>query len=131
MRRLCLAVAVFVLGTHAVPASAHPAPFSYIDISLTAGDIDVTVVAHVFDLAHDLGIDSSERLLDPPVVRERTGHLTALLQPRFEIDADGRSIACRPAQDVEIVAARQSLKVRFSCTLPRTAAAPGVVAIRA
>src|SRR6059058_403524 len=107
MRRLWLAVAVFVLGTRAVPASAHPAPFSYIDMSLTAGDIDVTVVAHVFDLAHDLGIDSSERLLDPSFVHDRTGDLTTLLQPRFQVDADGRSIACRPADGVEIVAARQ------------------------
>jgi hydrogenase/urease accessory protein HupE len=137
MRRLSLAVVVFVLGTAVVPASAHPAPFSYIDVSLGTGAIDVTVVAHVFDLAHDLGIDPPERLLDPDFVRGRAGELAALLQPRFQIDADGGATVCRPvqsSQSVEIVTARQSVKLRFSCAAMGAAtasSAAGTLAVRA
>jgi len=42
----------------ASPASAHPVPFSYLDIRITPGapgGIDATLVAHVADLAHEIG----------------------------------------------------------------------------
>ena len=129
MKRLApILAAAFALLAGAAPLDAHPAPFSYVDLSLAANRVDVAVVAHVFDLAHDLGLDASDRLLDPAFVRTRERDLAALLQPRFHLDADGRPIACRPAGGAEIVAARQSLKVRFSCALPHAA---GALAIRA
>jgi len=39
----------------ASPASAHPVPFSYLDVRVTAGAIDATLVAHVADLSHEIG----------------------------------------------------------------------------
>src|SRR5437773_5529959 len=124
-------MAIGMLLAWTVPLSAHPAPFSYIDISLAADGIDVAVVSHIFDLAHDLGVDASDRLLDPEFVRSRARDITALLQPRFQIDADGRSVTCRPSHAPEIVAARQSLKVRFSCASPNPPSIPGTITVRA
>ena len=65
--------ALVILGTLAVasPAAAHPAPFSYVDVLLGERSVDVSVVAHVFDLAHDLEIDDPEDLLDSGVVAKR------------------------------------------------------------
>jgi hydrogenase/urease accessory protein HupE len=128
MRRLWLAAAVFVLGTRPVPAFAHPAPFSYIDISVRAGGVDLAVVAHVFDIAHDLGVDQSQKLLDPAFVGAHGGDITALLQPRFHVDADERSAVCRPSSSPEIVEARQSVRVRFTCATPGKSI-PGTVAV--
>ena len=42
---ICLLVSAF-----AAPASAHPAPFSYLDVGLTDGALNVTLVAHSFDI---------------------------------------------------------------------------------
>jgi hydrogenase/urease accessory protein HupE len=128
MRRLWLAVAVFVLGTRAAPAWAHPAPFSYIDISVAQGSLDVAVVAHIFDVAHDIGIDQSATLLEPEVVGARDREIVALLQPRFHVDVDGRSVVCAPSAPTEIMSARQSLRVRFSCAIPG-GSMPGTVAV--
>ena len=132
MKRLALVVAIGIatLGSP-VPASAHPAPFSYLDISLGTDDIDVAVVSHIFDVAHDLGIDASDKLLDPEFVRAHAKEVTALLQPRFQIDADGRTVDCRPSHAPEIVAARQSLKIRFSCASPNAPSIPGTITVRA
>ena len=40
-------------------ASAHPAPFSYLDIVFRNGGIEGTLVIHIIDVAHDLGIDAA------------------------------------------------------------------------
>ena len=90
-RRRCGELALVILGTLAVaaPAAAHPAPFSYVDVYLGEQAVDVTVVAHVYDLAHDLEMDDPEDLLDSGVVAKRAEALAALLSSRFEIAADG------------------------------------------
>ena len=59
-----------VLGMGA-PAAAHPAPFSFLDVRIHSTAVDLTLVAHIFDLAHELGIDPPERLLDPAVLGRR------------------------------------------------------------
>ena len=62
MKRLGLTLAVVVVAlARAVPAAGHPAPFSYIDVLLKPASLDVAVVAHIFDVAHDLGIDPADR----------------------------------------------------------------------
>ena len=120
--------AVCVLGfAFAAPAAAHPAPFSYLDVSLTDGALNVTLVAHSFDLAHDLAIEPAERVLDPAFVTGQTRSLVSLLQSRFQIQVDGRRAGCEPSDRVEILAERLSLKFRFSCSAGRV----GVVTVRA
>ena len=62
-------------------ASAHPVPFSYLDVRLEGPRLDGTLVLHAFDLAHDLQIDRPERLLEETVVRQDsviTGHSTVM-----------------------------------------------------
>src|SRR5438552_5455520 len=129
MKRLGLTLAVAVAAlARAVPAAAHPAPFSYIDLVLKPASVDVVVVAHIFDVAHDLGVDSSDKLLDPEFLRTRAANVTTLLQRRFALDVDQRSIRCVSSGGPEIVSERQSLKARFSCEIRQAA---GTVAVQA
>ena len=73
-------------------ASAHPVPFSYLDVHLDVDAIRVTLVAHIFDLAHDLNVTAPEQLLDANVVQQRANALTTLLTPRFELATEGRAL---------------------------------------
>ena len=125
--------ALVILGTLAAasPAAAHPAPFSYVDVLLGERSVDVTVVAHVFDLAHDLEIDDPEDLLDPAVLAQRSGAVVALMTPRFEVASDGRVLSCRSSEapsaspDQQSVRLRQAMQSRATspsstCATPRT-----------
>jgi len=121
--RLC--AALFCVLLLAAPASAHPVPFSYVDLQLQRDAIDVSIVVHIFDLAHDLGIEPIERLLDASVVRERTQAIQAMLTPRFELAADGRVL--RPQWlEPEILKERQSLKLHIRYATPRPAGVVGL-----
>ena len=128
MNRLVPAAVVLGLAAVAAPAGAHPAPFSYIDVRVGPAALDVSVVAHVFDVGHDLKIDDFEQLLNPSFAEPRAAAIAGLLAPRFQIEADGQGLACAPLPGVEIVAERQSLKTHFTCRLDR---APGVLAVHA
>src|SRR5688572_13565422 len=74
--RLAVIAASACVATAPAKAYAHPVPFSYIDARLQPGTIDISVVVHIFDVAHDLGITASEQLLDPGQVRARTEQIT-------------------------------------------------------
>jgi len=127
MKRLGCALAIAVSLTTAAPVSAHPVPFSYLDVRVEAGAIDATLVAHVFDLAHDLGIDPAERLLTGTTAVDRSAAIAALLQPRFEMAADGRVLdAAWSGPDV--LPDRQSLRFHLHYRLD---AAPGSIAVSA
>ena len=92
MKRLGFAGAIAVVLMAAAPAFAHPVPFSYLDLRLAGGDMDATLVVHVFDLAHDLNVDPPERLLAGPIAADRAEAIAALLQPRLQVAADGRIV---------------------------------------
>src|ERR671931_361702 len=62
MNRVLLVWAALVIMGAATPAAAHPVPFSYLDARLEPSAVDVTLVAHVFDVAHDLGVDRPESM---------------------------------------------------------------------
>ena len=79
MNRLVAAAVVLGLAAVAAPAGAHPAPFSYIDVRVEPGALDVSVVAHVFDVGHDLKIDDFEQLLDPSFAEPRAAAIAGLL----------------------------------------------------
>ncbi|HUK36762.1 MAG TPA: HupE/UreJ family protein [Vicinamibacterales bacterium] len=125
MRRLY--ALTFAIAILAVPgtAAAHPVPFSYLDVQLEPSGVEVSLVAHIFDLAHDLQINASDRLLDPSVVAERQKAMTAMLAPRLQVSADGR-VLTGEWTDVDILRERQSL--RFHIRYPVTSA-PGTVAV--
>lgn len=108
-RRLLAAVAVA-----AVPAAAaaHPAPFSFVDVRLGGGTLDVTVVAHVWDVAHEFGIDDPALVLDPDILRPRGGRLGALIGERLRLTAGGRRLDPGRWSEPEILAERQSVRLR-------------------
>jgi hydrogenase/urease accessory protein HupE len=123
--RSWLVLAALVLT--AARASAHPVPFSYLDVRLDGSRLDGTLVLHAFDLAHDLQIDRPERLLEETVVRERIASIEAMMGARLRIDVDGRTYPPSWTR-WELLPDRQSLRLSFTSAL---ASAPGVVRISA
>jgi len=107
------------------PVLAHPAPFSYVDLRLQSATIEGSVVAHIFDLGHDLNIEPPERLLDPAVAAQQSAAIARLLTGRLTVAANG--VALTPQwSTAEVIRDRQSLKlaVRYSLSGP-----PGTVTI--
>jgi hydrogenase/urease accessory protein HupE len=101
------------------PAAAHPVPFSYLDLRLQPNAVEGTLVAHIFDLAHDLHIEPAERLLDPAVASRQSAAIVALLAGRLRIAANGVTLTPQWSA-AEVVADRQSLKlaVRYALAGP-------------
>jgi hydrogenase/urease accessory protein HupE len=109
----------------AAPAFAHPVPFSYLDIQLQPASVDVSLVAHIYDLGHDMKIAPIEQLLDPALVEQREKALQAMLSPRLELSADGRVLTPEWGQ-TDVLRERQS--VRFHLRYP-VSSPPGTVAV--
>ena len=112
----------------AAPALAHPAPFSYVDVRLQSGALELGVVAHVYDLGHDLGIEPPDRLLDPALLRSKAADLATLVRDRLHVDADDRALTPSGWGDPEPLAERQSVRLRVRFDVART---PGTVAVNA
>ena len=130
MRLTSCGIAVVLLAW-ATPALAHPAPFSYLDVRLDQHGIEVTLVAHVFDVAHDLGITEAtdvQRLLDPAGLSARGAAVTALLRSRLHLAADGALLDADLWSAPEPIPDRQSVRIRarFPTRKP-----PGVVSLSA
>lgn len=101
---------VFVLCVPGRPAHAHPVPFSYVDLRLQPNRIEGSVVAHIFDLGHDLNIEPAERLLDPAVAAQQSAAIARLFAGRLTVAANG--VVLTPHwSEATVVADRQSLKV--------------------
>jgi len=109
----------------ALPAAAHPVPFSYLDVRLQPSALDVSLTVHIYDLAHDLQISPMERLLDAGVLSQQHPAIQALLTPRLRLRAGGPVLAPEWL-DSEILRDRQS--VRFRLRYPVTAT-PGVISL--
>ena len=118
-------VLVCALVIVARPLVAHPVPFSYLDVQLRPGAIDVSLVVHIFDVAHDLEITPMERLLEPGTVAEREQAIRALLVPRLGFAVDGRPQAAEWLPP-EILHDRQSLRLHLRYPI---AAPPGTIAL--
>jgi hydrogenase/urease accessory protein HupE len=107
------------------PLAAHPVPFSYLDIRLAPDAIEATLVIHIFDLGHDLGVSPPEQLLDPAFVASRAADIAALAASRLQLAADGRALTGRWS-DPEVLADRQSIRIHWRHALDRPA---GVVTV--
>jgi hydrogenase/urease accessory protein HupE len=127
MRALPAALLAFVL-LPAGTASAHPVPFSYIDVNVHAGAADVVVVAHMIDIAHDLNVDPPETLLQPEVLRQHSADVAGLLSGRFHLRADGRELSPGPWSAAEALVERQSIRITGRYPLDRI---PGSVTLDA
>src|SRR5678815_5379050 len=97
---MCIRDRLVLLQSAAV--SAHPAPFSYLDLRIGDREIAGSLAVHSFDVGHELGIDPAERVLDPAVAESIRARLTALLTPRFTIRTD--RILMPEWQGIEVLA---------------------------
>jgi hydrogenase/urease accessory protein HupE len=82
-----------VLLVRAAPASAHPVPFSYLDVRIASDVVDVSLVMHVIDVAHELGIDAADTLLEPAVATPLAADVAAVVARRLALDANGSGLA--------------------------------------
>ncbi len=128
MTRCTLAGLVVLLAGVFTPATAHPVPFSYLDFKVGRDQVEVSIVVHVFDVAHDLGIEPPDRLLDPGFVDERAEAIVQLLRDRLSLTGDGRTLAPRRWSVPQPLPERQSLLVRAEY---ETGGSPGAVAVTA
>ena len=119
-RVLVAAIAVFA---GAARASAHPAPFSYLDIVFRGGGIEGTLVVHVIDIAHDLNITPVERLLENDVVERERQRISELVSPRITLRA-GRRLAFEWVS-LELLRDEQAVRLRYR--IPNEQ--PGAIAI--
>ncbi len=117
-----------VLFGACAPAQAHPVPFSFVDVKLQPSGIELTVVAHIFDVAHDLGVEPPERLLEPDTLASRGDAIVALLRARLQIAVDGKTLTESIWSSPAPLPERQSLRFRVRYTLERPA---GTVAVSA
>lgn len=75
------------------PASAHPAPFSYLDLHLHEQSIEGSLTVHTIDVAHELGIEEPQTLLDERVLAYQYSNIKVLLQERIVLTGtDGARI---------------------------------------
>ena len=106
-RVLALLVAVCCVAS---PAGAHPAPFSYLDVVFKDGGIEGTLVVHVIDVAHELGVPP-ERMMDAAFVAAQQQRIGEILAPRLDLRGDARlSIEW---QGLELMKEEQALRLRY------------------
>jgi hydrogenase/urease accessory protein HupE len=125
--RRVLAPALLGLLMGASTAAAHPVPFSYLDLRVAGGGVTGTLTVHVFDAAHELGVDPPERLLDPSVAASRAAALQALLAPRLTLTGDDERLTLSWGT-IAVLSDKQSLRLPFTATRARP---PGVLRITA
>ncbi len=124
MRRIPVWIVAALIGW-STPVLAHPAPFSYLDVRLEPGGLDVMLVVHVLDVAHELGIPEAQ-LTDPALLAPHAGAITALLRERLRFTLDGRARTDGVWSHPEPVPDRHGLAVRIRY---ETATMPGLVAM--
>ena len=108
LRRVLIGLAIVFTGVSAV--SAHPAPFSYLDIVFKDGGIEGTLVVHVIDVAHELGVPP-EKVMEPGFVEAQQKRIEEILAPRLYLEGSQRlSIDW---QGVEVMREEQALRFRY------------------
>jgi hydrogenase/urease accessory protein HupE len=63
---------------------AHPAPFSYVDLSLNPDRLDAAVTIHMIDLAHDLQLDQLF-IYNPAMVESARERILTLIAERLAV----------------------------------------------
>ena len=109
-------------------AAAHPVPFTYLDLRLQPDALEGTLVAHIFDLSHDLNIVPAERLLDPAVAAQQSNAIAKLFAGRLIVTANGVTLTPQWS-GAEVLADRQSLKLGIRYALAGNAGTVGIAAV--
>jgi hypothetical protein len=111
--RLACAVAAVALLLIAAPARAHPAPFSFLDLVLDHQGLHGSIVLHDLDVAHDLGVDPPESLLQADGAARHRDAIVALLDARLRVAADGLDRALHWTA-IEVVPERFAVRLTFT-----------------
>ena len=104
-------------------ASSHPVPFSYLDLRLTPGGVEGTLVIHDIDLAHDLKLPSPDPLLSQALVESNRARIMALVSSRLILKADQQTLTLEPGA-IGAMPERQSVGLQFRSSWSRL---PGTV----
>jgi hypothetical protein len=121
-------LAFFTLLVACVPAGAHPVPFSFVDVRVQPDSLDVMLVAHVFDVAHEVGLDPPERLLEGATLAGESRAIADFLRTRFQISVDGRKLPPADWSAAEALVERQSVRLHARVPLSHPA---GSIAVSA
>ena len=124
IRRGALAIAFLACAT---VVRAHPVPFTYLDVHLEGRVLEVSLVAHVFDVGHDLKIEPVDRLLDPQFLTATSPRIAALVAERLHLTTDDRAVSVQWGT-AEPLPDRQSIRVKARYELPD---APGLLGVSA
>ena len=108
----CLPIVAAFAAAAPARAVAHPAPFSFVDLRLGAGTLDVTIVAHVWDVAYEFDIEDPALVLNPDILRPRGERLAALMGERLRLTVDGRHVALDGWSEPELLRERQSVRLQ-------------------
>ena len=100
--------------------SAHPAPFSYLDLIFESASVTGQLVLHDLDVAHDLGITAAESLLDRAVATQQRDRIVALVAPRVTLQFDRQPVTIEWG-GIEVVPDRQSIRLDFTVRAARPA----------
>lgn len=88
--RALIAWLAAVLGLlAALPASAHPVPFSYLDLEVRDAAVDGRIRVHLVDIAPVLGISDPQQLLDPAVRDANRARIERYLASRVAFERGG------------------------------------------
>jgi hydrogenase/urease accessory protein HupE len=127
MQRVGAIVAGLCVVLSASSAHAHPAPFSYLDVVFTDQGIEGSLVVHMIDIAHDLGITPVDRLLDDALVQAERQRIFDLVTPRLVLRGGG---ALTPRwQSVEVLKEDTALRLRYRISGMPSGAPPGALTI--
>ena len=117
-----------LLVAFAAPAAAHPAPFSYVDARIRPSSVDVSVVVHALDVAHDLGIADEAVLLDAGTLAPHAAAIVALVRERLRLTFDDGERAEGAWGAPAPLADRQGISLQVTYPVGRP---PGVLTIAA
>jgi hydrogenase/urease accessory protein HupE len=129
MSRVTLLVLAALLCPRA--ASAHPVPFSYLDVRIDGAVIEVSIVAHAYDLIHELGLGlgmTDEAFLEPSELQSHATAIAAIFGGRLRIAADGRPLAAGGWSAPEALSDRLAVRMRTRYDAGRP---PGAVTVTA
>lgn len=125
---LAVLATAFVFMASPSTLRAHQSPFTYLDIRVLPDSLELSLIAHAFDVAHDIGVEQPEQIFDETTLRDRVPRMAALLADRMTIRVDGQPAQADPWMLAEALPQQQS--VRFTSRVPTTAVV-GIVHVTA
>lgn len=111
LRVWCVLLALLL----AVPAHAHPAPFSYLDVDVQENGGRGLLTVHMVDVAYELGMEDPDELATRPLTAAELTRIQSVLAERLVLQSGGAALF---PQWSGIEAAAQNDALRFAFALP-------------